>query len=765
MDGIKRPILGNAKEYSRPYENDNGGPKRDTRPTFAHVREKLLSNIEEVSSVINNTPEEFKLDDYVINMKMHIDYSSKSYHPDALIKQTKLDEVGTKKWMLQIKNDKGKVKTKIGKEIFIRVNKENLNNLKSLLLLDEDSIPKSLVENIRSVEDIYVEDHQNIMRHFNKDWVEGRVEIVVHPYGNKIDDMLQKLINLIDKSGGDVSKIKTKTYPSGLIFISALLNRTTLEKVIDFNPIRTAHPLIFRGVQEKLGESTSIPIPNPPAQGMQSSIKVGVFDGGVDMSIPHFNGFVSEHNPIPTAPNSKCLEHGIGVVGATLFGNLSDCKSSILPTPPVSVESFRVFPLSDPADIDLYEVIDIIEEVVPNRNDIKIFNLSLGPLGAIDDEDITRFTYAIDLLSKDNKRWFCVAVGNDGDLADDSLRRIMAPSDAVNCMGVGSYTYDSKNKVIRAPYSCIGDGREGCKVKPDIVAFGGCATHKFHTISPDGRYISFKNGTSYSTPLVSRKAAEIIGRCNIADPLLARALLIHTAEHPKKKADKFLGNGVLKDNIEDILGCKQNEVTMVYQSTLQPKKSVRLDIPFLSDLDYSGNVEITWTLAIATNVNARNTEDYTLTCIEDTLYPNINEYNFRLERGGKSTTRKRHLIDDAAEIEDMLSNGWIQSKVPASYSLYSNKYKTEQDRKTNFKWDTIIKRKCGKNYLNVESPYLVLHAMDRFVKEEQDDVYYAVVVTVKYLTFEGDAYNLTLENYNKLQVANIRAMNELMINT
>ena len=71
--------------------------------------------------------------------------------------------------------------------------------------------------------------------------------------------------------------------------------------------------------------------------------------------------------------------------------------------PVVSVESFRVFPAKKTgnveADMQMYTTIDIIESVVREREDIKLYGLSFGPRGAILDDEINRFTYVCDKLT------------------------------------------------------------------------------------------------------------------------------------------------------------------------------------------------------------------------------------------------------------------------------------------------------------------------------------------------------------------------------
>ena len=77
----------------------------------------------------------------------------------------------------------------------------------------------------------------------------------------------------------------------------------------------------------------------------------------------------------------------------------------------------------------------------------------------------------LDVLAHSHKVTFCVAAGNNGEVAGEE--RIQAPSDMVHGLGVGAFTLDGMLPK-HAPYSCRGPGRECAKVKPDVAALGGC---------------------------------------------------------------------------------------------------------------------------------------------------------------------------------------------------------------------------------------------------------------------------------------------------
>lgn len=764
MSDQKRPILARGEEYITPHKRDRGMEKKDTRPTFDEARYRLSSEIKEAMDLIDAVPKEFILDEFIVNVRMDVNYSAKSYHPIGLISQTDANDVGSKKWIKEVKNinNEKPIKPKIGKEIFLRVNKDTLEKLDEQLIIGKN-FSKNAINDIRSIDSLFYDTHSKLINKIHDCWSEGKVELVLHPFGNRTEDAKKNLLQLICQYRGNPEKVRYKTYQSGITFASALLSKETLKNILKYNPIRTAHPIIFKQLPSIRSGDSSFKLPSLPLDTPKSSIKVGIFDGGIDISNPYLKPFSIENNPIKTSKDMNFINHGTGVGGAILYGDLSKYgMDSVLPIPTVNIESFRVFPLSDEKDIDLYEVIDIIEDTVPKRPDISVYNLSAGPYGAIDDDNITRFTYAIDKLSKSGEPLFTVAVGNDGDLGNDDLCRIQAPSDAVNCVGIGAYCKNDEGAFSRAEYSSYGDGREGCKIKPDLLDFGGNYNNPFQLISADGRSRNFSCGTSFSTPLVSAKAAEIIGRCNFGNALLARALLVHTAQHPEFKADKYMGHGIANQNAENILSCGDNCVTTIYQSKLRPTQSIKLPFLIVENLKYKGKVIVEWTIVLSTEVDAKQSEDYTLSCIEDTFYPNIYKYTFYKDIEGKRKTKTINIVKDRELVKELIKDGWISSKTPKTFSQFSNKYKTEEERKQNFKWDTIIKRRANIKYENLKKPYLVLHAMERY-NSNVNFVNYAVVATMNYIGCEEDVYSLTLKSYNKLEVTRIKAVNEILV--
>ena len=450
------------------------------------------------------------------------------------------------------------------------------------------------------------------------------------------------------------------------------------------------------------------------------------------------------------------------MAGAILYGQLNGYNAQAqLPTPEVAVRSFRVFPPTQSWDFDLWEVVDTIEARVPQIADIKVYNLSIGPEGPIMDEEVTRFTYALDRLSYFKDVQFCVAVGNDGQTA---YPRIQSPSDAVNAVGVGAWTFAVDNlfpKKVRAPYSCTGAGREGAKVKPDVAAFGGCENHPFHVVSLEPGQRVLTMGTSFATPLVARQMAMVLGHAPELDPLTAKALVVHSAENPAGHPDYELGHGCIADSVTEILSCSPTRATAVFQGSVSPRRYVRLPV-FLPDtvarFGREQEVVVNYTMATIVRPRGVDVDDYTCSALEDRFFPHSRKHRFV-----NSKTRQERKVDigDKRLVGELTAGGWVDH---GPVTAPCNEYRPEQDRRAlDATWDTVVRRisplRTAASYFQ---PYLELHFMER-EDGQGDPVKYAVVVTAEVPGYPFDVYREVRQQWKSLVPIQIRTLNEIMV--
>ena len=769
----KRLILGNGEQYIQPTLKKQQGRSPAPPRSYGEARDLIKSGVGAALRGFESLPEEKRLsDEAVFCMRLHPDVTAKSYDPSTIFNQVpELRSVGSRIYRTPIKDvakteriqkrrekdlkDKKEVDARL---VFVQSTPSGFDRFIEQLDRAESSTTQKFRDEIRRIERFDALSVEEQLAGFGKNWKKGRVELVMHPSRAAQDGQQEFLFELFEWSNIDADRSLVRPYPGGPTFVSCFLNRKSLDKLAGTNPLRAAHPMRFDGLNN-LRSSPRAPAPKPPSTSTKSTIRVGMFDGGIDSSVPLLDGHAEQDdaNSIKTPEDAGCVAHGTAVAGAILHGPLNPFTAKDrLTAPPVSVVSFRVLPTKDPHDVDLFESIDIIEQAVPARRDIKVFNVSFGPRGPIEDDTLSRFTYVLDTLAATHKVTFCVAVGNDGDVA--GYKRIQSPSDLVHGLGVGAFTIDGTSPK-HAEYSCRGPGRECGKVKPDLTAFGGCPNTPMHLVGTDAGSKVLHWGTSFAAPLASRLNAQAIDSFDRSSALLGRALLVHTAQHPENQPDQLHGHGCMAETIDDVLLCDERSVTVVFQGGILPTKMAKLPIPWPSKVVMPGKIQIHWTVAALAPVDSMHPNDYTSCCLEETFYPHAQKYTFRPPKGNSAKPKVLHLIDNATEVESLLNKGWKQAGWPETDS--GNVYLDEHDRKLDCKWESIVRRNKSKLSKSVSSPLMTLHAIGRNAAHERFD--YVVLVTLKAPSFTGDLYTEIRQEFPALAPIRLRTEAETRI--
>ncbi|KXG44543.1 S8 family peptidase [Tepidibacillus decaturensis] len=745
------PIIGNGEKMIEPIQKSYGGGETVYPRSYNEAKNRVKKQVEEVKLRIEKIPEEKRMKEVVITLRLNEKFLAKSYTPETLFRQTQLQNIGSRRWVFQ-KDDE----LKYSKMHFVKIDQEGLSSFDKILSSDEALLSDSFKNDIRKIEEFSLLDVSEVIQGFDDDWREGAVEFVLHPYNEENDVMVGKFKENLLNQGVQENTIKIREYDDGPTFVSAVVDIKVIKNIADFNPLRTVHPLRLNFFPSLRGSTNDTNLLLPPIGKAISQIKLGIFDGGINSSHPFLTKYSKENKSVNTVAIKEGIEHGTAVAGVALYGDLNQYEANNrIEDPVVFVESFRVLPLSDPTDLDLYEAIDLIEEVVPTRHDIDVYNLSFGPVGPIFDDEISRFTYSLDTLAWNYRKLFVVAVGNDGE-RPSPYNRIQSPADLVNGLGVGAYTYDYEStNWKRASYSCVGGGREGCKVKPDLCAFGGDSRFPIHLLNfADDKTKLLSAGTSFSAPIIASKAAEIIGRCNRFTPLVARALLIHSAKNPNL-VDEQIGYGIIDQSVDDILRCDRNRVHIIYSNSMNPTGLAKLPIPLPLNISISSDVHFSWTIVTLSKVNPLHIEDYTESAIEDTFYPHSKKYKFT--KGNKSKILNIDL--DKIKIQELLNGGYKKSSLPATNS--PERYQTELARRNDLKWDTVVKKWKRMKVNSLERPFLVLHGMGRNGSSNRID--YAVVVTINIPKYAGNLYEDILNEFRILEPIEIKNRNEVMV--
>lgn len=779
----RRPILYNGQVYGEPVTKGGGGGTKAMPYTYEQAREIILNDINETREVLRNMPDSARLpNEIILSLTLQPEFSAKSYYPETLFdlgyEKFGLTEIGSRVWrnknydtnkITDVESEEYVAPT-FSKMFFIRATEESLIKFENQLKKSSSTLTKSFQTDIRKISNLGILPTNEQILGLPDDWQQGRLEAVLHPFGIDKDKSLEHFINHISKAGVNTDDVKFKQYRSGVSFISFNGNKHVLDSLLGYNPLRTIHPLKMRDLPAIARGTSLTGGPNIPKFTKKSKTVIGVIDGGLDDSNPYTKNYSESEFSVSGSPIPGYVEHGTQVTGAVLYGPLNNYSTGdTLPEPLVSVKTFGVLS-SNTNDPELYDAIDAIEKIIPSNKGIKVYNLSLGPSGPILDDSISRFTYSCDLLSIDHEVLFCVAVGNDGHVK--GYERIQSPSDAVNCLAVGAFT-NRKGVSMRAPYSSIGPGREGSKMKPDIMAFGGCDQYPIHLVSQNLGSKVWSQGTSFASPIAASLAGRLVGESNsTVDTLTAKALMIHSARDNNLNGSHCLemGHGIIPDEMENIISCNDKSYTLIYRGELDPAKYAEFLIPWDENIT-KGKANFKWTVAVLTDIDQLSSDDYTTSSVEVAFYPNRNKYVFKNNTGIDldGDAKKSEIVDilkNPERMEYLLLNGWEQSNFPQTDSA-KPQFRTELELKEDLKWDSLDAREVTKFSKSIDEPVFHIHALGRGNRNGGKKVKFALILTVTTPKAEVDLYANILNKYSALiplQI-DIEARSEVVVKT
>ena len=754
----RHPIIAHGEVYADPITKPSGPIDKKCPHEYAEAKHRILKDICSVENEIISHAEHF-MEEKILCVRLEPKFEAKSYVPSSLLSampEGNAQIVGGRRY--HCINDDLNQDTQ-AKLYFFRTTDRGIQQLKDALTDGTRDNIATWQQQIRSIASIDLLRSDEKILGFSHDWNSGTAEFVLHPMPNYTHQEIHNFIEMCELSEKEA---QIRVYDDGIVFISAHCTMDAIKKASVFNPLRAIHPIgnINIAPVRQLEGSTCPQI----VDFQKPAINIGVFDGGADNSIPILKPYVNAVDATSAPADKECIAHGSGVCSAILFGNLAGkTPEDVLDAPCASIDCYRVLPLENNQDIDLYEAIDTIERVVSSAPNTRLFNLSFGPVGAIVDDSISRFTYALDKLSYDvpegvENPLFVVAVGNDGDL-EFPFNRIQAPADMVNGLGIGAYSYNAKHDKVRANYSCIGPGREGGKTKPDVLEFGGSMGYPFIIPAIAGNSLSAVMGTSFAAPTITGKIGKILSSSDDVSPHMGRTLLIHNAETSKDLPGDEQGFGFAPERIENVLECEDNRVTIMYNGEIFPKQFLRLPIFIPSINSMKGNVTIAWTVATVVAPYANDPDAYTNNCLEDVFTPHSMIYNFTKQ--GSTPKRCNLLIEeDIPRIKQLIDSGYKQSYAPVSHPSHIS-WDESNLRNSELKWDTVIHKYVSMRSSSLFDPSLTLHAIGRNGFETHPIKYY-VVITIEAPRYQGNLYNNILQTYQALAPVQLR--NETRIN-
>ncbi|WKZ31121.1 MAG: S8 family peptidase [Candidatus Dojkabacteria bacterium] len=418
----------------------------------------------------------------------------------------------------------------------------------------------------------------------------------------------------------DLQKVDAKFFINNQMYFLASITKSQVEAMLSdakLDDIAYIYPLGAMTASRSLPsiDINSISITPPQTDEIIGLIDSGINSKAISSSVFHTEKYIPSHKLEDTS-------HGTFVASRILYGgNITSLLTSSTLTPIAQILNLQVlYQGADgaPEIEDLFSLADVIEKSLGKYPKVKIYNLSINNKLPIESRKIHPITVLIDYYSRKYDVLFIGSSGNHDsylgystydEIISSNGIEIASPSDAINMLTVGSVaeiTDDTTWSPVNgapSPFSRGGHNRDYI-IKPELVAHGGeiCMDNNLEQSKRNygvegivGDKIEKDNGTSFSTPLVTREAIfalDYLHNSDINEHLeltnnyanTIKAMLIHSAEMPIQQPtgnmQKFLGMGT--PNIAKLLSSNSSNVNILYADTIKgsfKKHRVLVDIP------------------------------------------------------------------------------------------------------------------------------------------------------------------------------------------
>jgi len=683
-----------------PPPKHGGSEKNHPYKTPEEVYDRLLPEMTSTIGYIGNLAKEYCPEDKsVFRVTLHPQYLAKSYFPYEILQPFGLEVVGSK----FVTIDPVKRGSSVPKGPVQSIELYVAGARKSIEKLGKNLEAKDLFDCVRRIERIRAFEQGERILDFGDFSRSEFFELVLH--ADAYDDSIVRAFARVAKKYGVDAITKKRIQSRGLCFVPLhTRDANGIAELEAFSYLRLVRKMPqLRGIpRDASGQIVSFSMAQlPPCSDVTSD--VAVFDVGCDVS-SSLNGWVRKY---PLKREFKdSFKHGTRVNSAVLFGPVEPGQV-LAPVAPIDCHQV-VDPADDIAGLQLYETLDRICQIL-DTHDYKFVNLSIGPNLPILDDDVHAWTAKLDEKLASGTTLMTVAVGNNGNLDEASGNaRIEVPGDSVNALSVGASTdFGDAQSWDRASYSAVGPGRMPGRIKPDVLDFGGCEEKGFGLVDPVHGELHYRQGTSYAAPNTLHKCIALKKKYPELGSLALKALMVHTAvRNQQGHCDNYHGHGALPDSLDRYVVCGENELTVVYQGHLEPRKYVKAPIPIPAG-GLEGRVKIKATLCYATKVDPNTPDSYTQSAIEATLRPNAEKF-----RDAKATRPNPRPFFD------------------------HGRYESESTlREFGLKWDTVMSGEAGLIAdKSVREPYFELHYIPRegaHPVSSAERMPYALIVTIR----------------------------------
>ncbi len=244
---------------------------------------------------------------------------------------------------------------------------------------------------------------------------------------------------------------------------------------------------------------------------------------------------------------------------------------------------------------------------------VRIFNMSLSVILAVEDDSYGIFASTIDEISDNHDVIFVLPAGNlEGTFSRDlwpsnpheilgmlakykhpGKDRIYQPAESIRSISVGALEPASDVNALKpTTYTRRGPG-PALGIKPDLAQIGGSSNTDagLYSVNSIGQKVSDR-GTSFAAPLVAKSLATLNSSIqgDISREVLI-ALLIHHASYPEPLNEKdlipiirdFMGHGI-PATTNDIILYDDHSISLVFEGVLKAKQELKFDFRWPASL-------------------------------------------------------------------------------------------------------------------------------------------------------------------------------------
>ena len=435
-----RFLLGYGERLTGRVPAPNSGPPPGPAYSFDEAIARLAPEATALSSTLDSLPSAACPEgEAVAVLTLHPQSLAKSYHPKKLLDQYHLRQVGSRpvdvtpeKW-----TKKAEPAVSPSTELYVAGNRAEFRRWAA----DFASDPHRISEAIQRLEEVHAPNPSDRLRNLERaERTAGGllVELVLHASATD-DYILQAFMDFTEQLGID-AQFRRRLFAGGLCFLPAEATDQQLRSLGEFAFLRVARPVSRIRETPAVERSQSMPNAQPaplPKEGVaDTDLRVAIFDGGFPAGSPITPWVNTVHLPDVGPAVPELEEHGHDVASALLFGTLTPGESPSQPS--ARVDHYRVLDEASKDDpFELYDVIRRIETVLSEKK-YDFINLSIGPYVSVEDDDVHPWTAVLDAHLSSGQTLASVAVGNNGDSADVTDRRIQVPADCVNALSLGA---------------------------------------------------------------------------------------------------------------------------------------------------------------------------------------------------------------------------------------------------------------------------------------------------------------------------------------